>query len=399
MSDSLNNATTPPRRPRIAALIVAAGRGVRAGGGLPKQYRQAGGEPVLTRSVQAFLTHPEVTELRVVIHPDDRALYEAAVAGLDLPAPVHGGATRQESVRAGLEALAAAPAPPDIVLIHDAARCFVPAEVITRVLAAIDTDGPGGAIPGLPVADTLKRAPGGAIAATVDRTGLYRAQTPQGFPFKAILDAHRAAAGQALTDDAAVAEAAGMTVRIVEGAESNIKLTRPEDFTMQTDRAMEPRVGAGFDVHRFEPGDHVWLCGVRIAHDRGLKGHSDADAGLHALTDAILGALADGDIGAHFPPSDPRWKDAASDAFLRYAAKLVAARGGRIAHCDITLICERPKIGPHTAAMRARIADILAIAESRVSVKATTTEKLGFTGRGEGLAAEAVATLLLPADG
>jgi len=399
MSDSLNNAITPPQRPRIAALIVAAGRGVRAGGELPKQYRQVGGDTVLAHSVQTFRAHPEVTELRVVIHPDDRALYEAAVAGLDLPAPVHGGATRQESVRAGLEALAAAPAPPDIVLIHDAARCFVPAEVISRVLSAIDADGPGGAIPGLPVADTLKRAPGGAIAATVDRTGLYRAQTPQGFPFKAILDAHRAAAGQALTDDAAVAEAAGMTVRIVEGAESNIKLTRPEDFTMQTDRAMEPRVGAGFDVHRFEPGDHVWLCGVRIAHDRGLKGHSDADAGLHALTDAILGALADGDIGAHFPPSDPRWKDAASDAFLRHAAKLVAARGGRIAHCDITLICERPKIGPHTAAMRARIADILAIAESRVSVKATTTEKLGFTGRGEGLAAEAVATLLLPADG
>lgn len=398
MSDSHQDATIPPVRPRIAALIVAAGRGVRAGGGRPKQYRQINGEAVLTRSVRMFHQHPDIADLRVVIHPDDRALYEAAVAGIELSEPVSGGATRQDSVRAGLEALADGPTPPEIVLIHDAARCFVPAAVISRVIAASDPESHTGAIPGLPVADTLKRAAKGAITATVDRSDLYRAQTPQGFPFNALLAAHRAVAGQALTDDAAVAEAAGMTVRIVEGAESNIKLTRPEDFSMQTDRAMEPRVGSGFDVHRFEPGDHVWLCGVRIPHSHGLKGHSDADAGLHALTDAILGALADGDIGTHFPPADPRWKGTASDAFLRHAAALAAARGGRIVHCDVTLICERPKIGPHKDAMRARIADILGLAEDRVSVKATTTEKLGFTGRGEGLAAEAVATLLLPAD-
>lgn len=381
--------------PRVAALIVAAGRGVRAGGGLPKQYRPVGGRPVLAWSAAAFARHPRVAEVRVAIHPDDRALYDAAGAGLNLGAPVHGGATRQDSVRLGLEALATEA--PDIVLIHDAARAFVSAALIGRVVDAI---APGaGAIPALPVTDTLKRG-GDLIEATVPRDGLWRAQTPQGFPFAPILAAHRQAQGRALTDDAAVAEAAGLPVAIVAGAEENVKLTAPEDFARAAPPApavLEPRTGTGFDVHRFEPGDHVWLCGVKVAHEVGLKGHSDADVGLHALTDAILGALANGDIGTHFPPSDPQWRGAPSDKFLAHAAGLVARAGGRIAHADVTLICERPKIGPHKSAMRARIADILGLDPTRVSVKATTTEGLGFTGRREGIAAQAAATLLLPA--
>lgn len=381
--------------PRVAALIVAAGRGVRAGGGLPKQYRPVGGRPVLAWSAAAFARHPRVAEVRVAIHPDDRALYDAAGAGLDLGAPVHGGATRQDSVRLGLEALATEA--PDIVLIHDAARAFVSAALIGRVVDAI---APGaGAIPALPVTDTLKRG-GDLVEATVPRDGLWRAQTPQGFPFAPILAAHRQAQGRALTDDAAVAEAAGLPVAIVAGAEENVKLTAPEDFARAAPPApavLEPRTGTGFDVHRFEPGDHVWLCGVKVAHEVGLKGHSDADVGLHALTDAILGALANGDIGTHFPPSDPQWRGAPSDKFLAHAAGLVARAGGRIAHADVTLICERPKIGPHKSAMRARIADILGLDPTRVSVKATTTEGLGFAGRREGIAAQAAATLLLPA--
>lgn len=381
--------------PRVAALIVAAGRGVRAGGGLPKQYRPVGGRPVLAWSAAAFARHPRVAEVRVAIHPDDRALYDAAGAGLNLGAPVHGGATRQDSVRLGLEALATEA--PDIVLIHDAARAFVSAALIGRVVDAI---APGaGAIPALPVTDTLKRG-GDLVEATVPRDGLWRAQTPQGFPFAPILAAHRQAQGRALTDDAAVAEAAGLPVAIVAGAEENVKLTAPEDFARAAPPApavLEPRTGTGFDVHRFEPGDHVWLCGVKVAHEVGLKGHSDADVGLHALTDAILGALANGDIGTHFPPSDPQWRGAPSDKFLAHAAGLVARAGGRIAHADVTLICERPKIGPHKSAMRARIADILGLDPTRVSVKATTTEGLGFTGRREGIAAQAAATLLLPA--
>lgn len=390
-------ATNPPR---VAILVVAAGRGVRAGGGLPKQYRRIGGTSVLARAAALFLDHPAVAEVRVVIHPEDRAFYDTATAGLALAAPVMGGATRQESVKNGLEALAAAPSPPDIVLIHDAARCFVTAEVIDRVLAG--TDEASGAIPAVAVADTLKRALNGRIVETVAREGLWRAQTPQGFPFRAILEAHRAAAGQALTDDAAVAEAAGLPVTIVEGDRSNRKLTHAADFAEGERRdapAPEPRIGSGFDVHRFAAGDHVWLCGVRIPHSHGLSGHSDADAGLHALTDALLGAIAAGDIGKHFPPSDPQWKGVSSDRFLVHAARLVASAGGRITHCDVTIICERPKLAPHIAAMRARIAEILEIDMSRVSVKATTSERLGFTGRGEGLAAQAVATLMMPAGG
>lgn len=381
---------------RVAAVIVAGGRGVRAGGGLPKQYRRLAGQPVLRHTVAAFAGHGRVDSVQVVIHPDDRALYEQAVAGLDVRTPVFGGDTRQASVLAGLEALA--DAAPTVVLIHDAARAFVSAAVIDGVIDAVLATGDG-AIPALPVTDTLKRG-GDVVEATVDRAGLNRAQTPQGFPYSTILAAHQRAREEALTDDAAVAEAAGLAVRLVAGEEDNVKLTTAEDFARAEARLSgalgDVRTGTGFDVHRFEPGDHVWLCGVRVPHSEGLKGHSDADVGLHAITDAILGALGAGDIGEHFPPTDARWKDAASDRFLAHAGELVAERGGTVAHVDVTLICERPRLGPHKPAMVARVADILGLDASRVSVKATTTEKLGFTGRGEGIAAQAVATVRLP---
>lgn len=376
---------------RVAVLIVAAGRGRRAGDGLPKQYRPLNGRPVLGHSLARFTAHARVDMVLAVIHPDDRALYDEAAAGLDCLDPVNGGAERQDSVRLGLEALADAGA--DIVLIHDAARPFVSPALIDRMVAAVEAYGEG-AIPALPVVDTLKRGTA-HIEATVSRDGLWRAQTPQAFPFDLIIEAHRATQGQQLTDDAAVMEAAGHLVRLVPGAEENIKLTTPDDFDRATPLT-DIRMGTGFDVHRFEPGDHVWLCGVKLDHDQALRGHSDADVGLHALTDALLGALGDGDIGTHFPPSDPQWKGAASDRFLAHAGALVAARGGRIAHLDVTLICERPKIGPHKQAMKARIAEILAIDPARVSVKATTTEELGFTGRREGIAAQAAATIRLP---
>ena len=386
---------TPPDT-RVAAVIVAGGRGVRAGGGLPKQYRHLAGQPVLRHTVAAFAGHGRVDSVQVVIHPDDRELYEKAVAGLDVRTPVFGGDTRQASVLAGLEALA--DAAPTVVLIHDAARAFVSAAVIDGVVDAVLATGDG-AIPALPVTDTLKRG-GDVVEATVDRAGLNRAQTPQGFPYSTILAAHHRAREEALTDDAAVAEAAGLAVRLVAGEEDNVKLTTAEDFARAEVRLSgafgDVRTGTGFDVHRFEPGDHVWLCGVRVPHNEGLKGHSDADVGLHAITDAILGALGAGDIGDHFPPTDARWKDAASARFLAHAADLVAKRGGTVAHVDVTVICERPRLGPHKPAMVARVADILGLDATRVSVKATTTEKLGFTGRGEGIAAQAVATLRLP---
>lgn len=380
----------------IAAVIVAAGRGHRAGGGLPKQYRVLAGRTVLRRTLDAFLAHAAISAVQVVIHPDDAALYEEAVAGLGLPAAVHGGATRMESVAAGLDALARMDPVPEAVLIHDAARPFVSPALIARVADAIRPD--RGAMPGLAVTDTLRRIDGGACGATVARDGLWRAQTPQGFPFAPL----RAAFGQARgdeTDDVEVAVAAGLTVVAVEGDEANVKLTTEADFEAaerSLARAMETRVGTGFDVHAFGPGDHVWMCGVRIPHDHGLAGHSDADVGLHALTDALLGAIGAGDIGQHFPPTDPQWKGASSDRFLAHAGGLVHARGGRIVHVDVTLVCERPKIGPHREAMCARIAEILEIAPDRVSVKATTTEKLGFTGRGEGAAAQAVASVEVP---
>ena len=383
------------------AIIVAAGRGVRAGGGLPKQYREIGGAAVLRHSAQAFCSHPQVAGVRVVIHPDDQDLYTRAVAGLDVLPAVHGGATRQDSVRLGLESLEALR--PDTVLIHDAARPFIEAALIDRTLAALSTS--PGAIPALAVSDTLKRASIPAadgtatVAETVDRRSLWRAQTPQAFHFPVILAAHRAAIGADLPDDAAVAERAGLAVTLVPGSETNLKITSEDDLrrAARLEAASgEVRVGQGFDVHSFGPGRQIQLCGVTVPHSHGLVGHSDADVGLHALTDALLGALGAGDIGQHFPPSDPRWRGADSATFVRHARDLVLKGGGRILHVDVTVICEAPKVAPHRATMVARVAELLGIGPDRCSVKATTTEGLGFTGRREGIAAQAVATIRLP---
>jgi 2-C-methyl-D-erythritol 4-phosphate cytidylyltransferase / 2-C-methyl-D-erythritol 2,4-cyclodiphosphate synthase len=379
------------------ALIVAAGRGTRFGGALPKQYLPLGGAAVLRHAVAAFASHPRIAGAQIVIRDEDRARFDAAVAGLDVLPPVGGGAERQDSVRLGLEALARYK--PSSVLIHDGARPFADAALIDRVTDALDRA--PAAIPAVPLGDTIKRvAADGRIEQTVDRAGLFRAQTPQGFHFAAILAAHRAAAGRVLTDDAAVAEAAGIAPLIVAGSEENMKITATEDLAaaerLLAARLADVRVGQGFDVHGFGIGDHIMACGIAIPHDQALVGHSDADVGLHALTDAILGAIGAGDIGLHFPPSDPRWKGAPSDWFLRHAASLVRDKGGMIAAADVTIICERPKIGPHRAAMIERLAAILGIAADRVSVKATTTDRLGFTGRGEGIAAQAVATVRLP---
>lgn len=388
------------------AIIVAAGRGSRAGEGGPKQYRPLAGRAVLARAAEAFLNHPGIEAVRVIIHRDDEALYAEAMAGLlghaKLLPPVFGGAERQDSVRLGLESLKAeAPAK---VLIHDAARPFVDAAVISRVIRALD--GADGAIAALPVFDTIKRADGAdhpCIADTVPREKLWRAQTPQGFGYAAILAAHRKAAGKTLTDDAAVAEAAGLRVSLAQGSPDNMKITQAEDFGMAEillgrKRAMyEYRTGHGYDVHQFEPGEATILCGVAIPHSAKLKGHSDADAGMHALTDAILGAIGAGDIGDHFPPSDPQWRGAPSRIFLEKACALVREAGGGVTHCDVTLVCEAPRIGPHRAAMRAALGEIMGLDPSRISVKATTSEELGFTGRREGLAALATATVRLPA--
>lgn len=379
----------------VAALIVAAGRGSRAGPGAPKQYRQLAGEPVLRRTLSAFATHPLISSVMAVIHEDDREAY--GLASVDLPKlldPCPGGATRQASVRAGLERLAASP--PDYVLIHDGARPLVSAGLIADCISALAEH--AGALAALTVTDTIRRATAQGLAGeTVDRTGLWRAQTPQAFRFGAILDAHRRASGDDYTDDVAVAAAAGIGVVMVEGDEDNIKITSAEDIRRAERiimRGGDVRTGTGFDVHRFGPGDHVWLCGVKVPYAFGLVGHSDADAGLHAITDAILGAIGAGDIGKHFPPNDPKWKGASSDIFLAHAATLAREAGARISNVDLTLICEQPKIGPHAAAMRKRIAEILSVDVSRVSVKATTTEGLGFTGRGEGIAAQALSTLI-----
>lgn len=392
---------------KIAALIVAAGRGTRAAasGSTPKQYVELAGRSVLARTLDRFLSHPRISTTLVVIHLEDRALYDAATGGLSsgLLTPVHGGSTRQESVRRGLIALSQR----DIthVLIHDAARPFVDHDVIDRVVSGLESH--DGVIAAVPLADTLKRASqAGAITGTVDRAGLWRAQTPQGFSFEKILAAHRAAhdSGRSdFTDDAAVAEHAGLEVGVALGSERNVKITTPEDIVMAetilqagATTQREVRTGQGFDVHRLVPGDHVWLCGLRIPHTATLEGHSDADVALHALTDAILGAIGAGDIGQHFPPSDQRWKGAASHVFLRHAADLLADRGGDITNVDVTILAEAPKIAPHRERMCARIAEILGVPANRVSVKATTTEQLGFTGRREGLAAMAVATVTLP---
>jgi 2-C-methyl-D-erythritol 4-phosphate cytidylyltransferase/2-C-methyl-D-erythritol 2,4-cyclodiphosphate synthase len=373
------------------ALIVAAGQGVRAGGGLPKQFRPLLGKSLVGRAAEAFLRHPGISGVCVVVAPG----MEAAARDL-LPAGVtiaHGGATRQDSVRLGLEAMADAGAP-DLVLIHDAARPLVPAAMIDRVLGALATV--PGACPALAVVDSL-RSGDTHVDGEVDRARLWRVQTPQGFRFADILAAHRAGLPGA-TDDVAVARAAGLPVALVEGDERAMKVTEAGDFARAAALlGIRHATGTGYDVHRFGPGDHLWLCGVKVPHGAGLVGHSDADVGLHALTDAILGALGDGDIGAHFPPSDPQWKGASSDRFLAHAAGLVAAAGGVIDHVDVTIIAEAPKVGPHREAMVARIAEILGGA-TRVSVKATTTEGLGFTGRREGIAAQAAATIRLPAE-
>jgi 2-C-methyl-D-erythritol 4-phosphate cytidylyltransferase/2-C-methyl-D-erythritol 2,4-cyclodiphosphate synthase len=390
-------------------LVVAAGRGARAGEGGPKQYRVLAGEQVLTRTLKSLLGAAPKARARVVIHQDDRELYDAAIAPLPevlrarLDPAVIGGATRQDSVCNGLEALAQAGASRDaLVLIHDAARPFVGPGLIRRALDGALAHGAG--IPGVAVTDTIKQvAEDARIVATPERANLRAVQTPQAFKLGLILDAHRAVRDDGcreLTDDAAVAEWAGHCVFVFPGESGNIKLTTQEDFARMEAKLLhdlpDVRTGQGFDVHAFGEGDHVWLGGVKVPHDHGLVGHSDADVLLHAITDAVLGAIADGDIGAHFPPSDPQWRGAASDRFLRHAVDLVGAKGGRVAHVDATLICERPKVGPHRDAIREKIADIMQLPLDRVAIKATTSERLGFTGRQEGIAALAMATVRLP---
>ncbi|MDQ1079171.1 bifunctional 2-C-methyl-D-erythritol 4-phosphate cytidylyltransferase/2-C-methyl-D-erythritol 2,4-cyclodiphosphate synthase [Pseudoroseomonas cervicalis] len=380
---------------RVIALLLAAGRGTRFGADRPKQYLSLLGQPVLLHAAHALLADGQVDALLPVVPAGEAGLVAEMLRGLPCLPPVTGGATRQASVRAGLEALAADP--PELVLVHDGARPLVGRGTIAALLAALE-ESPG-AIPAQPVSDTLKAGEAGRILRTVPRAGLYRAQTPQAFRYATLLDAHRALREE-VTDDAAVLEAMGLPVALLPGSESNLKVTYPEDLA-RAEAALLPRflpaMGTGFDVHRLVEGRPLILCGITIPHPLGLDGHSDADVGLHALCDAIYGALAEGDIGRHFPPSEAEWKDADSARFLRHAAGRVAARGGIITHADVTLICERPKIGPHADAMRARLAELMEIPVARVSVKATTTEKLGFTGRGEGIAAQAAATLLLPA--
>jgi len=376
---------------RIAALLVAAGSGSRFGGPEPKQFTMLAGRQVIRWAAEALL--PAVDLMQVV---GAAAPVDAALAGLAILPTVAGGATRQESVRAGLEALAGHA--PDVVLVHDAARPLIPGGTVSDLLAAL-RDGVLGAIPAVPVADTLKRFDGEALA-TVPRKNLFRAQTPQAFDFGTLLALHRAAEVFEATDDAWLLEQAGHSVRLVPGHEENIKLTYPADAA-RLERSfappMTPRMGTGFDVHVLKAGRPMILCGVDVPHEYGLDGHSDADVGIHALCDAIYGALAEGDIGRHFPPTEGEWKDADSARFLRHAAGRIAARGGFLANADVTLICERPKITPHAPAMIARLAGLLGVGTERVSVKATTTERLGFTGRMEGIAAQAVAMVLLPA--
>ena len=385
---------------KVAAVVVAAGRGLRAGGDLPKQYRHVLGEPVIRSGLALFARHDAISFVQPVIHPDDAALFQAASAGLDLLPPVDGGALRQASVRAGLEALQAHA--PDLVLVHDAARPFASPALVTRAIDAARAS--PAAVPVIGVADTVKTVDAtGYVTDTIDRARVRLVQTPQAFGFAALLEAHRrakAAGRDDFSDDAALAEWAGVKVGTFEGEAANVKLTTDDDFiraeTARLAALGDVRTGFGFDVHQFGEGDHIVLGGVRISHRRGLSGHSDADVVLHALVDAILGALADGDIGVHFPPTDPQWRGASSDRFLAFAVERVRARDGRIAHLDVTIVCETPRIGPHRDAMRARIAEIAGIAIERVGVKATTSEKMGFTGRGEGLAAFANATVRLP---
>jgi 2-C-methyl-D-erythritol 4-phosphate cytidylyltransferase/2-C-methyl-D-erythritol 2,4-cyclodiphosphate synthase len=377
---------------KVAAIIVAGGSGARFGSEVPKQFLLLAGKPVIRHAAEALLGFVDLLQ-----PVGDAALIAEALAGLPHLPVVPGGAARQDSVHAGLEALS--PHNPDLVLVHDAARPVIPADVTEGVLAALATH--EGAIPAIPVTDTLKRGADGVIAATIPRENLFRAQTPQGFRYPTLLALHRAAANAgAATDDAALLEAAGLAVALTPGAEQNIKLTLPEDFSRLSAilaNTLHPRIGTGFDVHAMEAGRKMILCGVTVPFELGLAGHSDADVGIHALCDAIYGALAEGDIGRHFPPSEASWKDADSAKFLIHAAGRIAARGGVLSNADITLICERPKITPHAPAMRARLAELLGVAVDKISVKATTTERLGFTGRGEGIAAQASVLLLVPA--
>lgn len=381
-------------KPQAAVLIMAAGTGERLGGAMPKQFLPlAGGASALRRTVEIFGGHPRINHVQMIVSVGADGLVEEALGGLRVPSPVIGGSTRQQSVRNGLEALAG-PDQPDNVLIHDAARPMVSALVIDQVLNALENH--AAAAPALAVADTLAHAANGLIAAPIPRDGLIQVQTPQGFRFADILAAHRDHADAGATDDISLIRLAGGTAAIVEGSPLLHKLTTEADKQM-LDRLMSaaPRVGNGYDVHAFGPGCHVTLCGVDIAHDQGLAGHSDADVAMHAVTDAILGAIAAGDIGSHFPPSDPQWKGAASEIFLREALRMTQERGGQLSHVDVTIVCEMPKIGPHRSAMQARMTDILNLPPHSVSVKATTSERLGFTGRKEGIAALATATVLL----
>jgi 2-C-methyl-D-erythritol 4-phosphate cytidylyltransferase/2-C-methyl-D-erythritol 2,4-cyclodiphosphate synthase len=378
----------------VAALLLAAGRGARFGGEEPKQYAALLGRPVLRHAAEALLEGGAVEVLQPVCAAGEEARVAEILRGLPHRPPVPGGATRQASVRAGLAALAeVAPAQ---VLVHDAARPVIPPGTLRALLAALETQ--AGAIPAQPVSDTLKRGEGRQVRETVPRADLYRAQTPQAFRYATLVAAHDAAAGEA-TDDAQLLEWAGAPVALLPGHESNVKITFPEDLARVESLLLSrlvPRVGTGFDVHRLVAGRPLILCGVTVPHELGLDGHSDADVGIHALCDAIYGALSEGDIGTHFPPSEMRWKDADSARFLEHAAARIAARGGMLANADVTLICERPKIGPHAAAMRTRLAALLGVGVERVGVKATTTERLGFTGRGEGIAAQAAVSVLLP---
>jgi 2-C-methyl-D-erythritol 4-phosphate cytidylyltransferase / 2-C-methyl-D-erythritol 2,4-cyclodiphosphate synthase len=391
----------------IAVVLVAAGRGERAGSPHegPKQYRLIGGAPVVRHTLTALLAHPSIGEIVTVIHPDDIDLFETAAAGFGKRVRhVFGGPSRQASTLLGLRALAADP--PDYVMIHDAVRPFVSGDLLDRIESALAET--CGVVPALPVSDTIKKQDHqGSVSQTVSRAGLFSAQTPQAFPFPAILRAHESAcvqSGENFTDDASIAEFAGLKVRIVEGAAENIKLTWRHDIDMADQKLGRPaafpdvRVGNGYDVHKLVPGDHVTLCGVRIAHNASLLGHSDADVGLHALTDALLATRGAGDIGAHFPPSDPQWRGAASRIFVEHACAIVRAAGGRVANADVTLICEAPKIAPHREAMVSCIASMLNVKSDRVSVKATTNEKLGFIGRSEGIAAIATVSIVYPGE-
>ncbi|WP_116089764.1 bifunctional 2-C-methyl-D-erythritol 4-phosphate cytidylyltransferase/2-C-methyl-D-erythritol 2,4-cyclodiphosphate synthase [Sphingomonas crusticola] len=377
---------------RTTALIVAAGTGTRAGPELPKQYLPIAGKAVLAHAIDRLSAHPAISEIRVVIGAGQESLYRSAVGDRIVGAPIIGGATRRESVANGLAA-----ATGEHILIHDAARPFLPGAVIDRLLGALEHS--PGAVPVLPVADTLAHI-GATLGATVSRERLARVQTPQAFHTHAIRAAHAAwDAAMEATDDAQIARAAGLAVATVEGSAALDKLTYPADFEAAERRLatdMVSRTALGFDVHGFVAGDGLWLGGIRIPHDRALAGHSDADVALHALTDALLGTIGDGDIGTHFPPSDPQWRGASSDRFLIHARNLVAQQGGRIDHVDLTIICEEPKVGPHRAAIRTRVAELLGLQEAKISIKATTTERLGFTGRREGIAAQAAATVRLP---